>query len=247
MKEQFKEAFDLIAKQDIDGVITGSYMLGYHKDWHQDLDVFVYNEQSFRSLLYFMHYNPMFLILDKLEKHKFDEYIKHNKSGIDKIGLITIKFYWNTCVPVNVIFKKFHHTIFDVLSNFDLELIATGHDIKSGKVLSLRETTGMIGSWNTWNNSFYQPNYWSVKRLCRQFERVVKYESRGYDLSSVTNKYIELVENILEMENVYTSEKGTAFHENTKAEFQIVLKILQTYKKEGKISEEALQILKTII
>jgi hypothetical protein len=133
------------------------------------------------------------------------------------------------------------------LSNFDLDIITTGYDIKTGRTISLRESTGLEGTWNKWNNSFYKPDFWSTKRLLRQFERVVKYTNRGYDLSSVTDKYIELVENIISTENFYKSDKGTKYFEDTIEQFEIVLKILQAWKKDLKMTPEQQLILKTLI
>ena len=248
MKQNFENAIAILKEQtDVDGCITGSCWLGFNEGWNQDIEVFCYNKSSFNQLIYFMKYNPMFTILDPLELHKMNDYIKNDRSSLKSIGLITIKFKYNLCVDVNVIFKEFHKTIFDVLSNFDLDLIATGYDIKTGKMLSLRETEGFDGTWNRWNTSFYKTDYWSTKRLLRQFERVVKYTERGYDLSSVTDKYISIVEEILEIDNIYKTEKGTKFYNDTMDQFEVVLKILKAWKKELKMSPEELKILKTII
>lgn len=245
MKEQIDNAIALIKKQDVNGCITGSVLLDYFEG--ADIDVFVYDKSSFNKLLFFMHYNPLFNILDPLEQHKFDEYINEDKSSLDSIGLITIKFKYNLCIDVNIVFKKFHKNIFDVLSNFDLDIIANGYDIKTGNFLSLRTTTGLEGTWNRWNTSYYKCNLWSCKRLLRQFSRVVKYTERGYNLESVTDKYISLIEEILDKDNIYKTEKGTIFYEKTQKEFEIVLKILQVWQKEKKMSPENLMVLQTLI
>lgn len=245
MREQIDNAIALIKQQDINGCITGSCLLDYFEG--QDIDIFVYDKSSFNKLLFFMHYNPMFLILDKLEQHKFDEYINEDKSSLDSIGLITLKFKYNLSVDVNVVFKKFHKNIFDVLSNFDLDIIANGYDIKTGNYLSLRTTSGLEGTWNKWNTSYYKCNLWSCKRLLRQFSRVVKYTERGYNLETVTDKYISLIEEILSLDNIYKTEKGSLFYEKTQKEFEIVLKILQIWKVEKKMTSENLLVLQTLI
>ncbi len=245
MKEQVDNLIEILKKQDIQGCITGSCMLEYFEG--ADVDLFCYDEQSFIALLYYMKYDPMFTILDPLELHKFEDYTKNGKSSLESIGLVTIKFKYNLCIDVNIIFKKFHKTIFDVLSNFDLDIITTGYDIKTGKTISLRESTGKEGTWNRWNKSFYQSDFWSTKRLLRQFERVVKYTNRGYDLSSVTDKYIELVETIISTENFYKSDKGTKYFEDTIEQFEVVLKILKAWKKDLTMTPEQQLILKTLI
>lgn len=247
MKEHFAAALQILKEQEVNGCITGSCMLGFTETWQQDVDLFVYDKASFNKLLFFMHYNPMFLILDSLEKHKFDEYINNDQSSLEKLGLITIKFKYNMLIDINIIFKKYNKNCFDVISAFDLDIIATGYDIKTGKTLSLRETSGMIGTWNKWNSSFYKTDFWSIKRLLRQFERVIKYTERGYDLTSVTDKYISIIEDIVKLENFYKTEKGTKFFTETIDQFEIVLKILKVYQKDQKITPEELLIIKTLI
>lgn len=247
MKEHFESAVDILKKQQVNGCITGSCMLEFNENWNQDIDLFVYDKASFTKILWFMYYNPMFTILDPLENHKFRDFVDNDKSSLEQLGLITIKFKYNLLVDVNVIYKKFHKTCFDVISNFDLDIVTTAYDIRTGKTLTLRETTGKEGTWNTWNPTFYQPDFWSTKRLLRQFERVIKYTERGYNLTSVTDKYISIVEDIISTENYYKSEKGLKYFEDTMEQFEVVLKILQTWKKDQKISPEQLKTLKLLI
>jgi hypothetical protein len=248
MDKQFANAITLLKEQKhINGCIAGSAMLGYQEGWNQDIDVFCYDEQSFTALLYFMHYNPMFNILDKLELHKFEDYTRNNKSSLSSIGLITIKFSFNLCIPINVIYKKFQNNIFDVISAFDNDLIAQGYCLKTGKVLSLRESTGTTVDYNRWNPTYYTSDFWSIKRLLRQFQRCVKYTERGYDLTLVTDKYISIIKEIIQTENFYKSDKGTKYFNDTIEQFEVVLKILQVWKKELKITPEQLLILNTLI
>ncbi len=245
MKGQIRNLIKILKAQDIDGCITGSVMLDYFPG--QDVDLFVFNKSSFNKILFFMYYNSMFQILDPLESYKFHEYIDHDKSSLKKIGLVTIKFKYNTCIDVNITYKEFHHNLFDVISNFDLDIVCSGYDIKTKQELNLRQSTGKRGTWNRWNSSFYKSDIWSTRRLLRQFERVVKYTERGYDLTSVTDKYIELVQDILNKENIYKTERGTKFFEDTVQQFEVVLKILQAWKKKKKMSQEEILILKTLI
>ena len=245
MREHIDNAINILKKQEISGCITGSVMLDYFDG--QDIDLFCYSESSFRKILWFMYYNPMFTILDPLEKHKFEDYTNDGKSSLEQLGLITIKFKYNLLVDINIIYKKQNTNVFNVISQFDLDIIATAYDIKTGKTISLRETTGLEGTWNRWNTSFYKEDFWSIKRLLRQFERVVKYTERGYDLLSVTDKYIEIIEKIINSENYYKSKKGTDFYNDTIDQFKVVLKILQVWKKDLKMTAEELLTLKTLI
>ena len=190
----------------------------------------------------------MFQILDPLEKYKFEEYINKGKSSLHKIGLITIKFKYNLAIDINVVYRKTNHNVFDVVSNFDISLICKGYDIKTGKILDLSDYKGdKVGTYNKWNKAFYSPDIWDCRRLIRQFLRVIKYTERGYDLTQVTDKYISMVEEIINLNNIYKSERGTDFFEKNQKEFKIVLGILQIWKQEGKMSSENQLILQTFI
>ncbi len=248
MKQQFENLIELIKEQDnLDACITGSCVLGYQEGWNQDVDIFCYSEQSFTELLYFCHYNKMFTILQPLEKDKFTQYTKTKKSSLDNIGLISIKFTYNLCIPLNIVYRKNNRNIFDVISGFDCDLIAQGYCLRTKKELSLRESNGMTLTWNKWCKSFYQSNQFDVKRILRQFERLCKYKSRGYNCDELLDKYIDLTKDILSKDNIYTSEKGVSFYDRTQDEFNLALKILQEYKKVQEISPEALLTLKTLI
>jgi hypothetical protein len=248
MQTQFENAFNTVKElEKINACLAGSSMLGYKEGWNQDIDLFCYDEQSFTALLYFMHYNPMFNILDKLELHKFEDYTRNKKSSLESFGVISIKFMYNLCIPINIVYKKFGTNIFNVLSSFDTDLIAQGYCLQTKQYLSLRKSTGMIVNWNVFNTSFYKSDYWSVKRLLRQFDRNVKYHERGYDLSQVTDKYISIVEEILLTENIYKSEKGNKYFEDTIEQFEVVLKILKVWKRDLSITPEQLLTLKTLI
>jgi hypothetical protein len=248
MQQQFENAFNTIKElEKINACLAGSSMLGYKEGWNQDIDVFCYDEQSFTALLYFMHYNPIFNILDKLELHKFEDYTRNKKSSLESFGVISIKFMYNLCIPVNIVYKKFGTNIFNVLSSFDTDLIAQGYCLQTKQYLSLRKSTGMVVNWNVFNTSFYKSDYWSVKRLLRQFDRNIKYHERGYDLSQVTDKYISIVEEVINTENIYKTEKGNKYHNDSIEQFEVVLKILKVWKNELKMTPEQILILKTLI
>ena len=248
MQTQFENAFNSIKElEDINACIAGSSMLGYQEGWNQDIDIFAYDEANFTALLYFMHYNPMFQILDKLEEYKFKEYTRNKKSSLESVGVVSIKFMYNLCIPINIVYKKFSSNIFNVLSSFDTDLIAQGYCLQTKQYLSLRKSTGVNVNWNVFNTTFYKTEFWSTKKLLRQFERNIKYHERGYDLSTVTDKYISIVEEIIQSENFYKTEKGTKYFEDNIETFEVVLKILQEWKKTKSISAAELLTLKTLI
>lgn len=248
MQTQFENAFNTIKElEKINACLAGSSMLGYKEGWNQDIDIFAYDEQSFTALLYFMHYNPMFTILDKLEQHKFEDYTRNRKSSLESFGVISIKFMYNLCIPINIVYKKFSTNIFNVLSSFDTDLIAQGYCLQTKQYLSLRKSTGVNVNWNVFNTTFYKTEFWSTKKLLRQFERNIKYHERGYNLDSVTDKYISIIEEIIQTENYYKTEKGSKYFEDNIETFEIALKILKVWKEKKQITPEQLSILKTLI
>ena len=79
MKKEINNVIEWVKKQPIKGCITGSCLLDYFEG--QDVDVFAYDEKSFTKLLFAMHHDPMFTILDPIEKWKFQQYIDKNQDS----------------------------------------------------------------------------------------------------------------------------------------------------------------------
>lgn len=243
MKEHIDYVIKYLKQQPIKGCITGSSLLGYFEG--QDIDLFVYDEKSFNKILFNLVYNDEFLILDKLEKWKIDQYLNKEYSNKSTFGITTIKFMYNTCVPVNIIFKKGSNNIFSVLSTFDMDIIAKGFDIETQQYLDLSENLpDNVTTWNKWNTNFYNPELWQISRILRQLERVIKYYKRGYNTDPVCIKYIELIDKVQDFQNIFNSnnfsEKLKIRKENTK----IVKEICKIWLKTHEVSEEQMELLK---
>jgi glycerol-3-phosphate cytidylyltransferase-like family protein len=239
MKEQINAAIEWLKKQPIKGCVTGSCLLDYYEG--QDVDIFVYDEKSFNKLLFAMHHNPMFNILDPLELWKFNQYINVNDSTFYKFGLITIKFMYNTCIPVNIVLKKKCQDIFSVLSSFDMDIISKGWDIETKQYLDLsQKLEGKTATWNRWNTSFYSDEIWKISRILRQLERCFKYYKRGYDVDLVVLKYIELIDKLEEYESIFNSENFNEKLKITKANIATVKQICQLWLQTHTITDEEL-------
>lgn len=246
MKEQISDVIEFLKEQPIQGCITGSCLLDYFD--HQDIDIFVYNEKSFIKLLFAMHHNPMFQILDPLEKWKFHQYIDVNNSTFFKFGLITLKFTYNTCIDVNIVLKKSCSNIFSVLSSFDLDIICKGYDIETKQFLDLtQKLEGKKATWNKWNIAFYSNEIWKIGRILRQFERCVKYHKRGYNTDEVVIKYMELIDRIDEFESIFNSESFNSKLKVTKENIKIVKQICEVWLSTHEITDEQLKLLKVKI
>lgn len=243
MKEQINSAIQWLKDQPIKGCITGSCLLDYYEG--QDVDIFVYDEKSFIKLLFAMHHSPMFNILDPLEKWKFNQYIDVNDSTFYKFGLITIKFMYNTCIPVNIVLKKKCQDIFSVISSFDIDIICRGYDIQTQQYLDLSQNLpDKTATWNRWNTAFSSDEIWQISRILRQLERCFKYHKRGYNTDLIVLKYIELIEKLEEFESCFNSENFNEKLKVTKANIAIVKQICQLWLETHEITDEQLELLK---
>lgn len=245
MEENINNAIEWLKAQPIKGCISGSCLLGYFEG--QDVDIFLYNEDSFRELFYAMWHNPMFLILDPVEKWKADQFRKGHFNNKYKTGITTLKFIYNTCISVNIIMKRNATNIFAVLSSFDLDIIARGYDVESGRMLDLSEPGNIdnkVTTWNRWNTHFYDPELWEMNRILRQLERVFKYHKRGYNTDDVVYKYIELIDNIQSLKDIFNSktysEKLKINKNNTRIMKKICLQWLDTHE----ITDKELELLR---
>jgi hypothetical protein len=246
MRKQINNAIDWIKEQPINGCISGSCLLDYFEG--QDIDLFVYDEKSFQKILFAMHHNPMFTQIDKLEKWKFEQYINRNSSTFYKFGLITIKFDYNTCIPVNIILKKRCTDIFSVLSSFDLDIICIGYDIQTKQTLDLSEKLGdKVATWNKWNTAYYSNEIWAISRILRQLTRCIKYHKRGYNTDAVVIKYIELLETLQEYESIFSSEQFNEKLKITQENTIIVKQLCEVWLETHNITDEQLELLDTKI
>lgn len=243
MKKQINDVIEWLKVQPIKGVITGSCLLDYYEG--QDIDIFCYDEKSFTKLLFAMYHNSMFTILDPLEKWKFDQYIDKNEATFTKFGLVTIKFTYNTCVPVNIVLKRKCSDIFSVLSSFDMDIITKGYDIETKQFMDLSENKDKkIATWNKWNTAFYSNEIWKISRILRQLERCFKYHKRGYDVDLVILKYIDLIVKLQEFTNIFDSENFSEKLKITKSNTLIVKQICELWLETHEITDEQIELLK---
>ncbi len=248
MKKQIDSALLLIKEANIQGCITGSCLLGEFSN--QDIDVFCYTSKSFSKLYYFMYHNPLFQILDPLEKWKADMYmIKEDQWGTNKFNIITIKFKFNTCIDINIIFKKGYNNIFSVISTFDMDIICKGYDLQSEQYLDLtgESTLTKKVNINKWNNSFHSSELWEVSRVLRQLERCFKYHERGFDTDNIVNHYIKLIDNIDKHESIFDSLQYNERLKNSKEINAVIRNICTTWLSDHKISDDERVLLQKTI
>ena len=242
MEEQIKAVIDWAKAQPVEGCITGSCLLGYFEG--QDVDIFTYGEKSFIALIYAMKYDERFVIQDKLEQWKLDKFLSKDKDDTVKYGILTIKFLYNTCIPVNIILKKNCHNIFSVISSFDMDIICKGYDIKTGKTLDLSENLpDNKTTWNRWNQSYYSGEIWEIGRLLRQTVRCVKYWKRGYDTDLIVKKYLSKLDELIAYENLFNSKDFDEKLKVVKFNAQIVKDIFETWLETHEMTDEELELI----
>jgi len=246
MRKQLDDATTWLKNlKHVRGCITGSSLLGEYWDG-MDVDLFVYDEQSLNKVLFELNANDKFHILDLTEQWKYDQQI--NEPVENKKNYIqTIKFIYNTCIPVNIILKKSSYNIFNVLSSFDMDIIAIGYDLQTKQYLDLGNDVNRknkIASWNTWNNAYYKPNIWETSRILRQISRIFKYHKRGYNTDKVIFKYIDLIDEIQKMHNLFeNSITYTSKLKITQTNTRIVKDICNLWLKTHTISDKELELL----
>jgi len=246
MEKLTQEAVNWVKNLNVSGCLSGSCLLNYFEG--QDVDLFCYTEKAYAEVLWAMYWNPLFHINDPLEQWKFDQWrVKRDDGGLKKWGIQTSKFKYNMAIDMNVIYKKYHHTAFDVAASFDMDVVAKAYDLQTKQILDLTGGASKIAKWNIWNPNFRDVSIWDVKKIMRQFGRVVKYHNRGINTDNVTLKYIEFLEENLQYNNLWESvkveEKIKTFDENV----PILIKRLKRWLKEHDMSQEELDKMKQLI
>lgn len=246
MQKQFNDLLDYVKSLNIRACITGSSMLGYMEGQKQDIDIFCYDLCSFTELYYELYHNKMFTILDPLEKWKSDMFrSKESFNNKHHSGVTTIKFFYNTCLELNIIYKKNCDNAFATIASFDLDLISKAYCLQSKQYLDLSgdSQTTKIVSYNKWNPRFNSSEIWEINRILRQIERVIKYYKRGYNTDAVMLKYIELIDKIQEFQSVFSSEN---FNEKLKISQEntlIIKKICEHWLENHEMTDDQVTLL----
>lgn len=248
MKEQQQNLIEYIKSlKNMRGCITGSSLLPeYHEG--SDVDLFMYDVKSFTKMYYTLINNPMFTILDATEQWKAKMF-ENKEEKYGKVPIITIKIHYNTAIPLNLILKKDSTDIFSTLSSFDLNLICKGFCLQAREYLDLTENsvTTKIVNVNKWNPRYNSDNIWDLSRVFRQFSRVIKYHNRGYNTDAVAIRYKEILEDIIEFENIFKSEKMEEKLNSIKINGEILIKVIDVWLKTKTITSEELSLIEETV
>jgi len=131
------------------------------------------------------------------------------------------------------------------LSSFDIDIICKGYDIQTKQMLDLSQNLpGKTATWNAWNPSFYSQEVWEISRILRQMERCFKYYKRGYNTDPVVLKYIELIDEIQNHVNIFSSENYTDKLKIKKENTRIVKEICKVWLETHEITDKQIETLK---
>jgi len=243
MKEHINNVTHWLKAQKLKGCITGSCMLNQYFDG-MDVDWFAYNKQSFTQMFYAMWYNPEFQILDKLELWKAEKFMNQD-NDFYKTGVQTIKFYYNTCIEINIILKKNANNIFSVLSSFDMDLVTVGYDTYLEQKLDLSGDSHKtkIVNVNQWNPQFLNHEAWAISRILRQLGRVFKYHKRGFNTDNIVHKYIELINIMQEHQDIFKSSSYSEGLKIRKKNTKIVKQLCEVWLQTHEITEEQIKVI----
>jgi len=154
MKIQINNAITFLKEQKVNACIAGSCLLDFFPD--QDIDLFLYDKSSFIKMYYTLKFNQMFQILDPIQQWSSGNLEDDVDRQFRKRGIVSIKFTYNTCVVINLVWKDGATNIYGVLSSFDISIICKGYDLLTKKELDLTEGTTItkIATWNIYNPKF---------------------------------------------------------------------------------------------
>jgi hypothetical protein len=251
LKEKIDAAIEVVKHMPIDGCITGSVWLpGFDPDiWGStpDIDVFVYSEHDLvRAIDYAMYKLEMKpgTGSDRSEKQERWKIDRLFSNGLNyKIGITTYKFYCEGIV-LNFTYKmtKKHGRwipITDapgVLRSFDMSIVLQAYDIKSRIMYDLRPDNVPVTTAIPNPMRDHDCVMWTVSKWVRQFDRVVKYYSRGFDTRPVAEFYLKMIDECIDAGCLFDSEESheafNQFSEEFIAKRAIIADWLEEHKED---------------
>lgn len=233
-KEKIKVAIEVVKGIPINGCITGSCLLpGFDPDsWGStpDIDVFVYSEADLVAAVTFAEHSLKMKPgtgSDKSEKQERWKLDRLFRSGINKkLGITTYKF---NCMGVilNFTYKLSKEQgrwvpITDapgVLRSFDMSIVLQAYDIKSRIMYDLRPDNVPVTTAIPNPMREHDCVMWTVSKWVRQFDRVVKYYSRGFDTRPMAEFYLKMIDECIDAGCLFDSDESHEAFEQFSEEF----------------------------
>lgn len=239
---------EAIKESDIDGCITGSCLCGKNMDDWQDIpdvDIFCYGEKEMIHAIDYVNYKMGFKFgaydNENSEKQEYTKFgwIRDGKRNKYDSLLDTVKLIKDGIV-VNISCRKYQNDVISVISNFDMSIIMCGYDIKTGNFYDQRKSFAH-GSKDIADPNIFRKHGaddWVTKRWIRQWDRVIKYDDRGFDTRPMAEFYLQLIDAVINKGSLWTSEAAIANHQETLDELLPMREKIQTWLNDKAEEEE---------
>lgn len=227
LTSDIKDTIEMLKQTDINGCITGSSMLDCnfdHWDSHPDIDVFVYTEPQLQYAVNLLMFKYGFEPMSPGEEWKLNRV--QNKGSQKNSYLSTVKLKHDEVV-INITYKQWKNNIFSVLSSFDMSIIMVGYDIRKKVMLDLRcgwDRMVPEDPENRWSHdtNVAVPNplrdqdvdMYGAEMWVRQFDRVIKYWTRGFDTRPMAKFYIKLINEVIDKGQLFQTDKSEAAYQS---------------------------------
>jgi len=246
-KEKINMAVEVVKKMPINGCITGSCFLPIFEPdaWGStpDVDVFVYSEEDLvRAVTYAEHVLRMKpgTGSDRSEAQERWKLDRLFQNGLNyKIGITTYKFYCEGVI-LNFTFKQTKvrgHWVPivnapSVIMSFDMSIVMQAYDIKSRVMFDLRPDDVPVTTAVPNPLRDHDCMMWTVAKWIRQFDRVVKYYSRGYDTRPMAKFYLDMIDDCIEAGCLFDSEESNQAFNSFSNEFLEKRKVIADWLEE---------------
>jgi len=251
IKNKIERAIQVVKRMPIRGCITGSCFLpGFDPDvWGNtpDVDVFVYSEADLVRACTFAEFSLRMKPgtgsdrSEKQERWKLDRLFK---SGLNrKLGITTYKFC-SDGVILNFTYKMTKEQgrwipITDatgVLRSFDMSIVLQAYDIESHIMYDLRPDNVPVTTAIPNPMREHDCVMWTVSKWVRQFDRVVKYYSRGFDTRPMAEFYLKMIDECIDAGCLFDSDESheafKAFSEEFIAKRAVIADWLEDHKED---------------
>lgn len=251
LKAKINCLIDIVKTMPINGCITGSCFLpGFDPDvWGStpDVDVFVYSEADLVRACTYAEYTLGMKPgtgsdrSEKQERWKLDRLFKNGLNY--KLGITTYKFNADGVV-LNFTYKMTKVRgkwvpIVDapgVLRSFDMSIVLQAYDIRSRIMYDLRPDNVPVTTAIPNPMRDHDCVMWTVSKWVRQFDRVVKYYSRGFDTRPMAEFYLKMIDECIDAGCLFDSDEShqafDAFSEEFIAKRAVIADWLEDHKED---------------
>jgi hypothetical protein len=128
-----------------------------------------------------------------------------------------------------------------------MSIVCKGFDLQTKQSLDITNGSDKtkIASWNRYNTNYYDPRLWQANMLLRQVSRIVKYYKRGYNTDPLAEKYIEIIDDINKLQNIFKSNKFEEVLDKSRRNTKLIKSVLKKWLETHEITNDGLELLET--